>query len=187
MNDMCNAANVLGGYLPGSNPQFMTPGLALHLGGSIRLGQSSEKNESVADYNSKVWDTKNLYVAGNGTIPTAFGANPTLTSMCFAIRSASAIDQYFKKLKKSGGKKSGVGETAKTSVVDETASLLQTTFSLPQRSAQTAAPAESADAEEPAELAETPDEWLEWLLNPDNEDYPRHDKLRELSTAIFAV
>ncbi|KAL6304157.1 putative pyranose oxidase [Sparassis latifolia] len=93
MNDMTDVASTLGGYLPGSYPQFMTPGLALHLGGTTRLGQGSEINESVANYNSQVWKFTNLYVAGNGVIPTAFAANPTLTSMCLAIRSAYKISQ----------------------------------------------------------------------------------------------
>jgi len=91
MNDMTDVANTLGGYLPGSNPQFMTPGLALHLGGTTRLGQTHK--DTVADYNSQVWKFNNLYVAGNGIIPTPFGANPTLTSMALAMRSAYKIHQ----------------------------------------------------------------------------------------------
>ncbi|KAH7924400.1 putative pyranose oxidase [Leucogyrophana mollusca] len=91
MNDMTNTANIIGGYLPGSEPQFMTPGLALHLGGTARLGQGSEIDESVANYNSQVWKFKNLYVGGNGVIPTPFGANPTLTSMALAIRAAKKL------------------------------------------------------------------------------------------------
>jgi len=91
MTDMTNVASKLGGYLPGSNPQFMTPGLALHLGGTVRAGLSDE--DTVANFNSQVWKFTNLYVAGNGVIPTPFGANPTLTSICLAIRSAYKISQ----------------------------------------------------------------------------------------------
>jgi len=31
MKDMTDIANILGAYLPGSNPRFMEPGLALHV------------------------------------------------------------------------------------------------------------------------------------------------------------
>ncbi|KAJ8082442.1 hypothetical protein PM082_008297 [Marasmius tenuissimus] len=93
MNDMTDVANKLGGYLPGSYPQFMTPGLALHLAGTTRVGRGDQKGETVADYNSQVWEFDNLYVGGNGLIPTAFGANPTLTSICLAIRAAYKINK----------------------------------------------------------------------------------------------
>lgn len=93
MNDMTDVANKLGGYIPGSNPQFMTPGLALHLGGTVRAGQGKDVDVTVANFNSQVWNFTNLYVGGNGVIPTPFGANPTLTSMCLAIRSAHKICQ----------------------------------------------------------------------------------------------
>ncbi|PSS38000.1 hypothetical protein PHLCEN_2v183 [Hermanssonia centrifuga] len=101
MDDMCSMALKLGGYLPGSEPQFMTPGLALHLAGTVRAGL--DEKETVADTYCKVWNFDNLYVAdelfpssklastGNGVIPTGFGANPTLTSICYAIRSANQI------------------------------------------------------------------------------------------------
>ena len=38
---MCDCALKLGGYLPDSEPQFMTPGLAVHLGGTVRAGYVS--------------------------------------------------------------------------------------------------------------------------------------------------
>ncbi|KAF7292249.1 GMC oxidoreductase [Mycena indigotica] len=95
MNDMTDVANKLGGYLPGAGPQFMAPGLALHLGGSIRVG--NDPNTTVANYHSQVWGFNNLYVAGNGLIPTPFAANPTLTSMCFAIRAAQKIHTQLSK------------------------------------------------------------------------------------------
>ncbi|KAJ6600287.1 putative pyranose oxidase [Mycena vulgaris] len=93
MNDMTDVANKLGAYLPKSEPQFMTPGLALHLGGTTRLGLGKDKGKTVANFNSQVWNFSNLFVGGNGTIPTPFGANPTLTSMCLALRAAHKIAQ----------------------------------------------------------------------------------------------
>ena len=53
----------------------------------------------VADTYSKVYRFKNLYVGGNGVIPTGFGANPTLTSMGFALRAAESIIKQLKEHK----------------------------------------------------------------------------------------
>ncbi|KAG9097441.1 hypothetical protein FRC07_010789, partial [Ceratobasidium sp. 392] len=89
MADMCEVAQKVGGYLPGSEPQFMAPGLALHLGGTTRLGHDTDK--SCANFRGQVHNLENLYVAGNGVIDTPFAANPTLTSMALAIYSAENI------------------------------------------------------------------------------------------------
>ncbi|KAI0773530.1 pyranose 2-oxidase [Fomes fomentarius] len=94
MRDMCEVATTLGGFLPGSEPQFMAPGLALHLGGTVRAGLDPKMH--VADTHCKVYKFKNLYVGGNGVIPTGFGANPTLTSIGYAIRSAESIIKQLK-------------------------------------------------------------------------------------------
>ncbi|KAF7984116.1 hypothetical protein HWV62_16738 [Athelia sp. TMB] len=93
MNDMTNVANELGAYLPGSEPQFMT------IGSPSGRDNSGDIKTTVANFNSQVWNFTNLFVAGNGTIPTGFGANPTLTSMCLAFRSVYKIH----KLLESGG------------------------------------------------------------------------------------
>lgn len=114
MTDMCEVASHLGGYIPGSNPQFMAPGLALHImvclspsrrllnlnqhyvvsQGTIRAG--TDKNTSVVDKNSKVHDIPNLWLGGNGVIPSAMACNPTLTSVrlssCSIITSAPLIN-----------------------------------------------------------------------------------------------
>lgn len=94
MADMCSVALKIGGYLPGSEPQFMTPGLALHLAGTVRAGLDEET--TVANTYSQVHKFPNLYVGGNGVIETGFGANPTLTSLCYAIRSANSIIEKLK-------------------------------------------------------------------------------------------
>ncbi|QRW08111.1 GMC oxidoreductase [Ceratobasidium sp. AG-Ba] len=89
MKDMCEAASVLGAYLPGSQPQFMAPGLVLHITGTTRAGSSSE--DSVVDQNSKLWDLDNVFVGGNNVIPDSTACNPTLTSVAYAIKSARYI------------------------------------------------------------------------------------------------
>ncbi|KAF8608600.1 pyranose oxidase [Ceratobasidium sp. AG-I] len=97
MLDMCGAANALGAFLPGSYPQFMEPGLALHITGTTRLGDDPE--DSVANANSQVHSYEDLYVGGNGCIPDSTACNPTLTSVAYAIKAARHI---VSKLSKSG-------------------------------------------------------------------------------------
>ena len=98
----------------------------------------------MADYNSLVWNTKNLYVAGNGVIPTAFASNPTLTSMALAIRSAASLMEY---LSPSEGKKGSSGTGPATT---------------------------PTSAEE-----------LKWLVDKENENYPKHKELRELENVVL--
>jgi len=90
MSDLVEAAQVLGGFLPGSEPRFLPPGSSLHLQGTTRMGPSDD-HSSVVDLSSRVWDFENLFLGGNGLLPTRNACNPTLTSMALAVQSAADI------------------------------------------------------------------------------------------------
>nr|3BLY_A Chain A, Pyranose oxidase [Trametes ochracea] len=95
MTDMCVMSAKIGGFLPGSWPQFMKPGLVLHLGGTHRMGFDEKEDNCCVNTDSRVFGFKNLFLGGCGNIPTAYGANPTLTAMSLAIKSCEYIKQNF--------------------------------------------------------------------------------------------
>lgn len=74
----------------GHKPRTPPNGSSLHYQGTIRMGEKDD-GLSVCDHNSRVWGFDNVYVAGNGLIPTMTAGNPTLTSVALAVLGARDI------------------------------------------------------------------------------------------------
>ncbi|KAI0378908.1 pyranose oxidase [Hypomontagnella monticulosa] len=98
MQDMVNISSSLGGFIPGSEPRYLAPGLALHICGTYRAGKMEKgqtlkdvRKTSVVDRSGRVWGLNNLYLGGCGIIPKGGAANPTLTAACHAIEGAEQI------------------------------------------------------------------------------------------------
>ena len=70
----------------------MPPGSSLHYMGTIRMG-TQDDGTSVCDQDSKVWGFENLFVGGNGVIPSETAGNPTPTSVAFAVKAARAVNK----------------------------------------------------------------------------------------------
>lgn len=87
--DLAKICDKLGRALPGHKPRTPPNGSSLHYQGTVRMGATAE--DSVCDRNSRVWGTDNVYVAGNGVIPTETAGNPTLTAVALAILGARDI------------------------------------------------------------------------------------------------
>jgi pyranose oxidase len=83
-------ANALGGFAPGRGPRLMPFGSSLHYQGAFRMGPKDD-GTSVCDASCRVWGLSNLYVGGNGVIPTQTAGNPTLTSVAHAVRAATHL------------------------------------------------------------------------------------------------
>ena len=66
--------------------QFIGAG---HIMGTHRMGSCAD--ESVVNSHQQSWDHPNLYVIGCGSLPTVGTANPTLTAVALAIRSAEHL------------------------------------------------------------------------------------------------
>ena len=88
--DQRRGARALGEEVPGRGPTLIPAGSSLHYQGTTRMGDADD-GASVCDPFSRVWGYDNLFVGGNGVIPTRTASNPTLTSVALAIRAAGAV------------------------------------------------------------------------------------------------
>ncbi|WKL30112.1 GMC oxidoreductase [Sinorhizobium meliloti] len=64
MKDMVRAAQAIGAFLPGVEPQILPRGSSLHVQGTYRMGESADTDDSVCDPYSRVWGYRNLYLGG---------------------------------------------------------------------------------------------------------------------------
>lgn len=85
--DMVAQAEAIGDFFPGSEPRLLPAGSSLHYQGTVRMGEIDD-GASVCDPHSRVWGFHNLYVGGNGVIPTATACNPTATAVALAVIAA---------------------------------------------------------------------------------------------------
>jgi choline dehydrogenase-like flavoprotein len=89
-DEVLRLSNALGKPADGESPWVLPFGSSLHYQGTVRMGERND-GLSVCDSTSRVWDTANLFVAGNGVIPTSTACNPTLTHVALAVLSAREI------------------------------------------------------------------------------------------------
>ena len=90
LGHLARAGRSLGDFPTGGAPRVMPKGSSIHYMGTVRMGDADD-GTSVCDPWSRVWGFDNLYVGGNGVIPTANACNPTLTSVALAIRSCDRL------------------------------------------------------------------------------------------------
>lgn len=88
--EVLRLAKILGRPVEGETPWILPPGSSLHYQGTVRMG-ADDDGDSVCDPACRVWGVSNLYVAGNGVIPTRTACNPTLTSVALAVIGARDI------------------------------------------------------------------------------------------------
>ncbi|MBZ0059517.1 MULTISPECIES: GMC oxidoreductase [unclassified Leclercia] len=84
----------LNGVANGGEAIILPAGTSLHYQGTHRMGPVDD-GTCVTSPASRVWGFDNLYLGGNGSIPTATACNPTLTSVALALMAADDIIERF--------------------------------------------------------------------------------------------
>ena len=88
-------ATALGPFDPQTESALLPAGSSLHFTGTVRMGPVDD-GTSVCDPDGRVWGFDNLYVAGNGVLPTALACNSTLTGMTTAVRAARSVGKLLR-------------------------------------------------------------------------------------------
>ncbi len=88
--EQARAVAAFGKVLKEGESRLIPPGSSLHYQGTVRMGETDNAH-SVCDPYSRVWGFENLFVGGNGVIPTSTACNPTATSVALAIRACERI------------------------------------------------------------------------------------------------
>lgn len=88
-------AALFGREIKDGQQTLMPPGSSLHYEGTTRMGITDD-GTSVCNTYSQVWRFDNLFVGGNGVIPTATTSNPTLTSVAMAVRACERVLESLK-------------------------------------------------------------------------------------------
>lgn len=79
------AGDALGNFNLEVDSLVLPPGSSRHYTGTVRMGTAND-GASVCDPDGRVWGMQNLYVAGNGVIPTELACNSTLIGAVTAVR-----------------------------------------------------------------------------------------------------
>ncbi|MEH3088463.1 MAG: GMC oxidoreductase [Microbacterium arborescens] len=88
--DQIVAASRMGDFDPATESAALGAGGSLHYTGTVRMG-AADDGTSVCDVDGRVWGFENLFVAGNGVVPTSLACNSTLIGMTSAVRAADAL------------------------------------------------------------------------------------------------
>jgi len=90
--DQRRTADALGPFDPEAESALLPAGSSLHFTGTVRMGPVDD-GTSVCNPDGRVWGFENLYVAGNGVLPTALVCNSSLTGMTTAVRVARSLGE----------------------------------------------------------------------------------------------